>query len=180
MKPKSIKCFSRFLQCLTKETIKLKKGHNIGYCPDPWLAHFLWYLLISCKTLHSMIRCFAKVHTPLTFANFDHLFSLSSSRSTKTIFLQDNAIVQIRLQDLNRLRSLHYLYLQNNSISALEPGAFLNQGQLLELALNGNLIHLVTPDMFRGLEHLRILYLAGNQITRIQDHTFRGLQVRSC
>uniref|UniRef100_A0A3B4U9S3 Leucine rich repeat containing 24 n=1 Tax=Seriola dumerili TaxID=41447 RepID=A0A3B4U9S3_SERDU len=95
---------------------------------------------------------------------------------TETIFLQDNAIVQIRLQDLTRLGSLHYLYLQNNSISALEPGAFLSQGQLLELALNGNLIHLVTPDMFRGLEHLRILYLAGNQITRVQDHTFRGLQ----
>ncbi|KAM9322114.1 leucine-rich repeat-containing protein 24 [Pholidichthys leucotaenia] len=95
---------------------------------------------------------------------------------TETIFLQDNAIVQIRLQDLTHLSSLHYLYLQNNSISALEPGAFLSQGQLLELALNGNLIHLVTPNMFRGLEHLRILYLAGNQITRIQDHTFRGLQ----
>ncbi|XP_031166443.1 leucine-rich repeat-containing protein 24 [Sander lucioperca] len=95
---------------------------------------------------------------------------------TETIFLQDNAIVQIRLQDLTRLGSLHYLYLQNNSISALEPGAFLSQGQLLELALNGNLIHLVTPDMFRGLEHLRILYLAGNQITRVQDYTFRGLQ----
>ncbi|KAF6718445.1 Leucine-rich repeat-containing protein 24 [Oryzias melastigma] len=95
---------------------------------------------------------------------------------TETIFLQDNTIVQIRLQDLTGLESLHYLYLQNNSISALEPGAFLNQGQLLELALNGNLIHLVTPDMFQGLEHLRILYLAGNQITRIQDYTFRGLQ----
>ncbi|XP_008332942.1 leucine-rich repeat-containing protein 24 [Cynoglossus semilaevis] len=95
---------------------------------------------------------------------------------TKTIFLQDNAIVQIRLLDLTQLGSLHYLYLQNNSISALEPGAFLSQGQLLELALNGNLIHLVTADMFRGLEHLRILYLAGNQITRVQDHTFRGLQ----
>uniref|UniRef100_A0A7N8WVN3 Leucine rich repeat containing 24 n=1 Tax=Mastacembelus armatus TaxID=205130 RepID=A0A7N8WVN3_9TELE len=95
---------------------------------------------------------------------------------TETFFLQDNAIVQIRLHDLTRLGSLHYLYLQNNSISALEPGAFLNQGQLLELALNGNLIHLVTPDMFRGLEHLRILYLASNQITRVQDHTFRGLQ----
>uniref|UniRef100_A0A665WX24 Leucine rich repeat containing 24 n=1 Tax=Echeneis naucrates TaxID=173247 RepID=A0A665WX24_ECHNA len=98
------------------------------------------------------------------------------SAVTETIFLQDNAIVQIRLQDLTCLGSLHYLYLQNNSISALEPGAFLKQGQLLELALNGNLIHLVTPDMFRGLEHLRILYLAGNQITRVQDHTFRGLQ----
>uniref|UniRef100_A0A8C2Z2P3 Leucine rich repeat containing 24 n=1 Tax=Cyclopterus lumpus TaxID=8103 RepID=A0A8C2Z2P3_CYCLU len=95
---------------------------------------------------------------------------------TETIFLQDNAVVQIRLQDLTRLGSLHYLYLQNNSISALEPGAFLSQRQLLELALNGNLIHLVTADMFRGLEHLRILYLAGNQITRVQDHTFRGLQ----
>ncbi|KAK1878896.1 Leucine-rich repeat-containing protein 24 [Dissostichus eleginoides] len=95
---------------------------------------------------------------------------------TETIFLQDNAIVQIRLQDLIRLGSLHYLYLQNNSISALEPGAFLSQGQLLELALNGNLIHLVTPDMFRGLEHLRILYLAGNQISKVQDYTFRGLQ----
>nr|XP_057924315.1 leucine-rich repeat-containing protein 24 [Doryrhamphus excisus] len=95
---------------------------------------------------------------------------------TETLFLQDNAIVQIRLQDLTRLGSLHYLYLQNNSISALEPGAFLSQGQLLELALNGNLIHLVTPGMFRGLVHLRILYLAGNQITRIQDNTFRGLQ----
>ncbi|KAK2821939.1 hypothetical protein Q5P01_022004 [Channa striata] len=95
---------------------------------------------------------------------------------TETLFLQDNAVVQIRLQDLTRLGSLHYLYLQNNSISALEPGAFVNQGQLLELALNGNLIHLVTPDMFRGLEHLRILYLASNQITRVQDHTFRGLQ----
>ncbi|KAF3858538.1 hypothetical protein F7725_011739 [Dissostichus mawsoni] len=95
---------------------------------------------------------------------------------TETIFLQDNAIVHIRLQDLIRLGSLHYLYLQNNSISALEPGAFLSQGQLLELALNGNLIHLVTPDMFRGLEHLRILYLAGNQISKVQDYTFRGLQ----
>ncbi|KAM6948642.1 leucine-rich repeat-containing protein 24 [Aplochiton taeniatus] len=96
--------------------------------------------------------------------------------ATQTIFLQDNAIVQIRLQDLSRLGYLHYLYLQNNSISALEPGAFLSQGQLLELALNGNLIHLVTPDMFRGLDHLRIIYLAGNQITRLQDYTFRGLQ----
>uniref|UniRef100_UPI003AAEF88C leucine-rich repeat-containing protein 24 n=1 Tax=Centroberyx gerrardi TaxID=166262 RepID=UPI003AAEF88C len=96
--------------------------------------------------------------------------------ATQTIFLQDNAVVQIRLQDLSRLGHLHYLYLQNNSISALEPGAFLSQGELLELALNGNLIHLVTPDMFRGLEHLRILYLAGNQITRVQDYTFRGLQ----
>ncbi|KAM3865773.1 leucine-rich repeat-containing protein 24-like [Diretmus argenteus] len=95
---------------------------------------------------------------------------------TQTIFLQDNTIVQIRLQDLSRLGCLHYLYLQNNSISALEPGAFLSQGELQELALNGNLIHLVTPDMFRGLEHLRILYLAGNQITRLQDYTFRGLQ----
>ncbi|XP_077472204.1 leucine-rich repeat-containing protein 24 [Stigmatopora argus] len=95
---------------------------------------------------------------------------------TETLFLQDNAIVHIRLQDLTRLDSLHYLYLQNNSISAIEPGAFLSQGQLLELALNGNLIHLVTPEMFQGLEHLRILYLAGNQITRLQDNTFRGLQ----
>ncbi|XP_057713692.1 leucine-rich repeat-containing protein 24-like isoform X2 [Corythoichthys intestinalis] len=95
---------------------------------------------------------------------------------TETLFLQDNAIVHIRLQDLTLLDSLHYLYLQNNSISALEPGAFLSQGQLLELALNGNLIHLVTPEMFQGLEHLRILYLAGNQITRVQDNTFRGLQ----
>uniref|UniRef100_A0AAV2JRJ3 Ig-like domain-containing protein n=1 Tax=Knipowitschia caucasica TaxID=637954 RepID=A0AAV2JRJ3_KNICA len=95
---------------------------------------------------------------------------------TETIFLQDNAITQIRLQDMSRLGQLHYLYLQNNSISALEPGAFSSLGQLLELALNGNLIHLVSPDMFRGLEHLRILYLAGNQITRVQDYTFRGLQ----
>ncbi|CDQ62205.1 unnamed protein product [Oncorhynchus mykiss] len=96
--------------------------------------------------------------------------------STQTIFLQDNAIGQIRLSDLSQLGRLHYLYLQNNSISALEPGAFQSQGQLLELALNGNRIHLVTADMFRGLEHLRILYLAGNDITRLQDYTFRGLQ----
>ncbi|KAM9789264.1 leucine-rich repeat-containing protein 24 [Neosynchiropus ocellatus] len=95
---------------------------------------------------------------------------------TETIFLQDNAIIQIRLQDLTWQTSLHYLYLQNNSISALEPGAFASQGQLLELALNGNLIHLVTSDTFQGLEHLRILYLAGNQITRVQNYTFRGLQ----
>ncbi|XP_023859352.1 leucine-rich repeat-containing protein 24 [Salvelinus sp. IW2-2015] len=96
--------------------------------------------------------------------------------STQTIFLQDNAIGQIRRSDLSQLRRLHYLYLQNNSISALEPGAFQSQGQLLELALNGNRIHLVTADMFRGLDHLRILYLAGNDITRLQDYTFRGLQ----
>ncbi|XP_061695502.1 leucine-rich repeat-containing protein 24 [Syngnathoides biaculeatus] len=95
---------------------------------------------------------------------------------TETLFLQDNAIMHIRLQDLTQLGSLHYLYLQNNSISALEPGAFVNQGQLLELALNRNLIHFVTPEMFQGLEHLRILYLAGNQITRVQDNTFRVLQ----
>ncbi|CAL8368455.1 unnamed protein product [Boreogadus saida] len=95
--------------------------------------------------------------------------------ATQTFFLQDNAVVQIRLLDLSRLGVLHYLYLQNNSISALEPGAFLSQGELLELALNGNLIHLVTADVFRGLGHLRILYLAGNQMTRLQDDTFRGL-----
>ncbi|XP_015209559.1 leucine-rich repeat-containing protein 24 [Lepisosteus oculatus] len=96
--------------------------------------------------------------------------------TTQTIFLQDNAIGQIRQQDLFWLGELHYLYLQNNSISALEPGAFHSQGQLLELALNGNRIHLITADVFQGLEHLRILYLAGNQITRLQDFTFRGLQ----
>ncbi|KAL4604803.1 leucine-rich repeat-containing protein 24-like, partial [Arapaima gigas] len=93
-----------------------------------------------------------------------------------TIFLQDNAIGQVRQQDLSRLSDLRYLYLQHNGLSALEPGAFRGQGQLLELALNGNRIHLVMPDVFQGLAHLRVLYLAGNQITRLQDFTFRGLQ----
>ncbi|XP_072566655.1 leucine-rich repeat-containing protein 24-like isoform X1 [Paramormyrops kingsleyae] len=95
---------------------------------------------------------------------------------TQTIFLQDNAIGQVRWRDLSRLASLRYLYLQHNGLSALEPGAFRSQGQLLELALNGNRIHLVTPDVFMGLAHLRVLYLASNQITRLQDFTFRGLQ----
>ncbi|KAG9329953.1 hypothetical protein JZ751_028524 [Albula glossodonta] len=94
----------------------------------------------------------------------------------QTLFLQDNSIGQIRLQDLSRLRQLHYLYLQNNSISALEPGAFRSLGQLLELALNGNRIHLLTAHVFQGLDHLRILYLAANQITRLQDYTFHSLQ----
>ncbi|KAJ8387646.1 hypothetical protein AAFF_G00151960 [Aldrovandia affinis] len=94
----------------------------------------------------------------------------------QTLFLQDNSIGQIRLQDLSHLSRLHYLYLQNNSISALEPGAFHSQAQLLELALNGNRIHLLTAEVFQGLEHLRILYLAGNQITRLQDYTFNSLQ----
>ncbi|KAJ8010998.1 hypothetical protein DPEC_G00053640 [Dallia pectoralis] len=96
--------------------------------------------------------------------------------STHTIFLQDNAIVQVGGLDLSGLGQLLYLYLQNNSISALEPGAFLRQRPLLELSLNGNLIHLLTPDTFIGLDHLRILYLAANQITRLNDHTFTGLQ----
>ncbi|XP_040040893.1 leucine-rich repeat-containing protein 24 isoform X2 [Gasterosteus aculeatus] len=96
--------------------------------------------------------------------------------STKTIFLQDNVIGQIRRRDLVLLRHLHYLYLQNNTISAVEPGSFQNQGQLLELAMNGNRVHLVTADMFQGLGHLRILYLAQNDITRLLDYTFRGLQ----
>ncbi|XP_041861891.1 leucine-rich repeat-containing protein 24-like isoform X2 [Melanotaenia boesemani] len=96
--------------------------------------------------------------------------------STQTIFLQDNAISQIRRQDLTLLKHLHYLYLQNNTISGVESGSFQDQGQLLELALNGNRIHLVTADMFQGLEHLRILYLSGNDITRLLDYTFRGLQ----
>ncbi|KAL0967038.1 hypothetical protein UPYG_G00303790 [Umbra pygmaea] len=94
----------------------------------------------------------------------------------QTIFLQDNALVQISGLDLSGLGQLLYLYLQNNSISALEPGAFLGQGPLLELALNGNRIHLLTPGTFTGLDHLRILYLAANQITHLQDHTFTGLK----
>uniref|UniRef100_A0A673L064 Leucine-rich repeat-containing protein 24-like n=1 Tax=Sinocyclocheilus rhinocerous TaxID=307959 RepID=A0A673L064_9TELE len=98
------------------------------------------------------------------------------THGTQTIFLQDNAIGQIRQRDLSDLGQLHYLYLQNNSISTLEAGAFRNLGLLLELALNGNRIHLITADVFRGLDHLRILYLAGNQITRLEDYTFRGLQ----
>ncbi len=95
----------------------------------------------------------------------------------QTIFLQDNAIGQIRQRDLSDLGQLHYLYLQNNSISMLEAGAFRNLRLLLELALNGNRIHLISADVFRGLDHLRILYLAGNQITRLEDYTFHGLQV---
>ncbi|XP_051555219.1 leucine-rich repeat-containing protein 24-like [Myxocyprinus asiaticus] len=98
------------------------------------------------------------------------------AQGTQTIFLQDNAIGQVRQQDLSDLGQLHYLYLQNNSISTLEVGAFRNMGLLLELALNGNRIHLITMDVFRGLDHLRIIYLAGNQITRLEDYTFRGLQ----
>ncbi|XP_026801940.1 leucine-rich repeat-containing protein 24 [Pangasianodon hypophthalmus] len=98
------------------------------------------------------------------------------AHGTQTIFLQDNAIGQIRAEDLSGLGHLHYLYLQNNSISALEASAFLSLGQLLELALNGNRLHLISADAFRGLEHLRILYLAGNHINRLEDYTFRGLQ----
>ncbi|XP_051989935.1 leucine-rich repeat-containing protein 24 [Xyrauchen texanus] len=98
------------------------------------------------------------------------------AQGTQTIFLQDNAIGQIRQRDLSDFGQLHYLYLQNNSISTLEAGAFRNLGLLLELAFNGNRIHLITADVFRGLDHLRILYLAANQIIRLEDYTFRGLQ----
>ncbi|KAF4076393.1 hypothetical protein AMELA_G00214700 [Ameiurus melas] len=98
------------------------------------------------------------------------------AHGTQTIFLQDNAIGQIRAVDLSGLGHLHYLYLQNNSISALEASAFVSLGQLLELALNGNRLNLIYADAFRGLEHLRILYLAGNHINRLEEYTFRGLQ----
>ncbi|XP_060724710.1 leucine-rich repeat-containing protein 24 [Tachysurus vachellii] len=98
------------------------------------------------------------------------------AHGTQTIFLQDNAIGQIRAEDLSGLGHLHYLYLQNNSISALESSAFVSLGQLLELALNGNRLHVISADAFRGLEHLRILYLAKNHVNRLEDYTFRGLQ----
>ncbi|XP_010870233.3 leucine-rich repeat-containing protein 24 [Esox lucius] len=140
---------------------------------------FLLFLMLSLHTLPSICcpvgcRCYSLTVECGSMGLRDIPSHVPSS--TQTIFLQDNAIGQIRLSDLSQLGCLHYLYLQNNSISALEPGAFQSQGQLLELALNGNRIHLVTADMFRGLEHLRIFYLAGNEITRLHDYTFRGLQ----
>ncbi|XP_062844084.1 leucine-rich repeat-containing protein 24 [Trichomycterus rosablanca] len=98
------------------------------------------------------------------------------AQGTQTIFLQDNAVGQIRAEDLSGLTHLHYLYLQNNSILTLEASSFRSLGQLLELALNGNHLHLIPADAFYGLEHLRILYLAGNHIARLEDYTFRGLQ----
>ena len=136
---------------------------------------FVFFVVVSLHykaTSRSLKGPFNVLLSLLRFQSYSAL-----SNPPQTFFLQDNAVVQIRLLDLSRLGVLHYLYLQNNSISALEPGAFLSQGELLELALNGNLIHLVTADVFRGLDHLRILYLAGNQITRLQDYTFRGLHV---
>ncbi|XP_053571411.1 leucine-rich repeat-containing protein 24 [Bombina bombina] len=96
--------------------------------------------------------------------------------STQTVFLQDNAIIQIQQQDLSPLSGLQYLYIQNNTISGLEPGAFRTQQNLVELALNGNRIHLINSSIFKGLEHLRVLYLAGNQITRLLAYTFCDLQ----
>ncbi|KAM4687617.1 leucine-rich repeat-containing protein 24 [Discoglossus pictus] len=96
--------------------------------------------------------------------------------STQTVFLQDNAIIQIQQQDLSPLSGLQYLYIQNNTISGLEPGAFKAQQHLVELALNGNRIHLINSSIFKGLEHLRVLYLAGNQITRLLAYTFSNLQ----
>ncbi|KAM9796063.1 leucine-rich repeat-containing protein 24-like isoform X1 [Syngnathus typhle] len=103
-------------------------------------------------------------------------FPMHMPTPAQTLFLQDNAIGQIRRQDLSPLAHLRYLYLQNNSISAVEPGSFQSQAQLLELALDGNRIRSVTADTFRGLRHLRILYLAANHIARLLDFTFRGLQ----
>ncbi|XP_069477876.1 leucine-rich repeat-containing protein 24 isoform X2 [Ambystoma mexicanum] len=96
--------------------------------------------------------------------------------STQTVFLQDNSITQVRLQQLAQLSRLQYLYIQNNSISALEPGAFHSQTHLLELALNGNCIHVLNGSLFKGLENLRVLYLASNHITRLLDYTFYDLQ----
>lgn len=96
--------------------------------------------------------------------------------STQTVFLQDNSINQVQLQQLSQLSRLQYLYIQNNSISALEPGAFQSQQHLVELALNGNCIPLLNNSMFKGLENLRVLYLASNHITQLLDYTFYDLQ----
>ncbi|XP_043923243.1 leucine-rich repeat-containing protein 24 [Protopterus annectens] len=96
--------------------------------------------------------------------------------STQTVFLQDNAIMQIRQQDVPFLSHLQYLYIQNNSIVTIEPGAFRNQHGLLELALNRNRIHIISNSVFQGLEHLKVLYLSGNQITKLTDFTFCKLQ----
>ncbi len=94
---------------------------------------------------------------------------------TLIVFLDGNAITELRAGAFSSLPQLQTLSLHSNNISIINPGAFNGLQNLQVLSLSRNILTELHNSMFGGLWKLRLLDLGWNRIENIQGQTFRDL-----
>ena len=98
------------------------------------------------------------------------------SAITRSIYLQDGAISQLRAGDFAGLTGLRPgLYLGHNSLTALPDGVFDELSSLEVLSLAHNDLTALPDGVFDELSSLEVLSLAHNDLTALPDGVFDGL-----
>ena len=98
------------------------------------------------------------------------------SAITRSIYLQDGAISQLRAGDFAGLTGLRPgLYLGHNSLTALPDGVFDELSSLEVLSLTHNSLTALPDGVFDELSSLEVLSLAHNDLTALPDGVFDEL-----
>lgn len=102
---------------------------------------------------------------------------LSSLRSLRNLFLQENSISVVADRAFVGLSALQVMNLSSNSLLALPPEMFQSSRDIKQIYLNNNSISVLAPGLLEGLDQLQILDLSVNDLTSewVNRDTFSGL-----
>ncbi|XP_074537955.1 biglycan-like [Halichoeres trimaculatus] len=89
----------------------------------------------------------------------------------KELYLDQNQIQAINVEDLMQYGELHRLGLGYNKIRSVEHGSLYYVENLRELHLDNNLLSSV-PDGLAQMKHLQVIYLHSNNISSVELNDF--------
>jgi hypothetical protein len=104
------------------------------------------------------------------FVNLTHL---------KTIFLNNNVILQLEPYVFHKAKNLLHLYLNNNKIVDINISVFHFSENLRYLYLQNNRIRHIHPQLFEHNPYLLILDISGNHISKLEPNTFKSNHILS-
>uniref|UniRef100_A0A915EMZ5 EGF-like domain-containing protein n=1 Tax=Ditylenchus dipsaci TaxID=166011 RepID=A0A915EMZ5_9BILA len=129
-------------------------AENGNYCPS------------GCVCAKTVVRCTNRQLSQ---------FPLGIPLDTTELYLDNNMLTSLPVDQLHNLTNLIKLDLSQNQIAVIQNGTFLNNLKLTTLILSYNNLKCLEESAFWGLTNLRILSLHGNELSRLPESAFTDL-----
>ncbi|CAK1553074.1 unnamed protein product [Leptosia nina] len=95
----------------------------------------------------------------------------------KFLYINNNELQCIKVNEFSNLNQLHEIDLSNNAITVIEKGTFVNMFNIVKINLKNNLIQYLEPRMFLSANALDYVDVSINEIQALPKFIFKGKNV---
>jgi len=160
------------------ESSAILKSQNLIECSAPEYMSGLSFSEISSSNLVSLGSCPEKCScfSDVVDCSERDLYSVPDgiSPDTKELFLQNNIIEGLEVNQFIHLQDIERLYLHGNSIKSMTPTSFTSATKLQQLTLHDNDIEECPNSLLAGLGDLKTVNMNNNKLTKLGAQMFEN------